>query len=126
MIRAVCRQRARGLEMTATRGTPASRSAARSAWVCPTASRFTPEARPVRMPATLAVLRPCRTRMTVAMAVHPRLVLALDHEVGAADRARELGLLPRELERRELVGNLHTVRQLEPDRPLRPLREPVQ
>ena len=35
MVRAVCRHRASGLEITATSGTAASRSAARSAWLAP-------------------------------------------------------------------------------------------
>src|SRR5689334_4594040 len=50
-------------------------------------------------------------------------VLALDDEVGAADRAGELRLLPRELEAGQLVGDLHAVRELEPDGPLAAVRE---
>src|SRR6478736_1328600 len=45
-------------------------------------------------------------------------VLALDDEVGAADRAGELRLLPRELEAGQLVRDVHAVRELEPDRAL--------
>src|SRR6478735_4572994 len=45
-------------------------------------------------------------------------VLALDDEVGAADRAGELRLLPRELEAGQLVRDVHAVRELEPDRTL--------
>src|SRR4051812_11036727 len=53
-------------------------------------------------------------------------VLALDHEVRTADRSRELGLLPRELELvGELVGDVHPVGELESDRPLPALGELV-
>ena len=45
-------------------------------------------------------------------------VLALDHEVRAADRPGQLRLLPRELERAELGGDLHPFGELEPDRSL--------
>ena len=46
------------------------------------------------------------------------LVLALDDEERTADRARELGLLARELEGTELLGYLHPLAELEPDRSL--------
>jgi inner membrane transporter RhtA len=53
-------------------------------------------------------------------------VLALDDEVGAADHPGQLRLLPRELEaRREFLGHVHAVGQLEPDRSLGPGLEPV-
>src|SRR5690348_7489961 len=54
------------------------------------------------------------------------LVRTLDDEVGAADDAGQLRVLPRELElRREFLGNLHPLGQLEPDGPLRPVLKPV-
>src|SRR5258708_16074144 len=42
-------------------------------------------------------------------------VLTLDHEVRAADRPGQLRLLPRELERAELGGDIHPFGELEPD-----------
>src|SRR5256885_873585 len=45
-------------------------------------------------------------------------ILALDHEVRAADRAGELRLLPRELERTELGGDVHPFGEFETDRSL--------
>src|SRR6266536_3772961 len=53
-------------------------------------------------------------------------VLALDHEVRAADRPRQLRLLPRELERAELGGHFHPFGELEPDRSLLRLVDRVQ
>src|SRR5438105_792124 len=45
-------------------------------------------------------------------------VLTLDHEVRAADRPGQFRLLPCELERAELSGDLHAFGELEPDRSL--------
>src|SRR5262245_41445805 len=54
-----------------------------------------------------------------ASAGRARSVLVLDVEVRAPDRSGELRLLPRELEaRRELLGDLHPVGELEADRAL--------
>jgi hypothetical protein len=66
MARAVWRQRSSGLVTTATSGTAASRSAVRSACSRPVSSSRTPAARPARTPEVFAVVRPCRTRITVA------------------------------------------------------------
>src|SRR5215510_4866529 len=66
MARAVCRQRSSGLVTTATRGTTDSRSAVRSACATPVSSSRTPAVRPARTPEVLAVVRPCRTKITVA------------------------------------------------------------
>ena len=53
-------------------------------------------------------------------------VLALDHEVRAANGAGQFRLLPRELESLgKLLGDFHAVRELEPDRALRPGLEAV-
>src|SRR4051794_770545 len=53
-------------------------------------------------------------------------VLTLDHEEGAADRAGELRLLPRELEAGcQFLGDLHPLGELEPDRALLPGRQAV-
>src|SRR6185437_1753341 len=50
----------------------------------------------------------------------PGSVLVLDVEIGTADRSGELGLLPGELElRRQLLGDVHPCRELEPHGPLR-------
>src|SRR5205085_3305104 len=45
-------------------------------------------------------------------------VRTFDHEVRAADRPGQLRLLPRELGRAELAGDLHAFGELEPDRSL--------
>ena len=67
MCRAVCAHRSSGLETTATRGTTARRCAVRMAWPVPASSSSTPGVRPASRPDTFAVVRPCLTRMTVAM-----------------------------------------------------------
>src|SRR5689334_13806571 len=66
--RAVSWQRSSGLLTRSARGTTASRSPARSAWVRPRSSRWTPAVRPARVPEALAEVRPCRSRIRVAMA----------------------------------------------------------
>ena len=66
--RAVCAHRSRGLATTAATGTAATRSPVRAACSRPWSSRLTPGVRPASSPVALAVVRPCRTRSTVAMA----------------------------------------------------------
>src|SRR6266487_1274327 len=61
----VSRQRTRGLLTTAASGTPASRSPAAFACSSPVSSSRTGWC-PARVPPALAVVRPCRSRMTVA------------------------------------------------------------
>src|SRR6516164_7254740 len=58
-------------------------------------------------------------RIRTSAIAGPGSVLVLDDEVGAADGSGQLRLLPRELEPRELLGNLHPLGELESDRPLR-------
>src|SRR6185312_11230194 len=64
---AVSRQRSSGLDTTPTRGTAASRSPARAAWSRPASSRLMPRALPASSPEAFAAVRPCRTRITVAI-----------------------------------------------------------
>ena len=64
---AVWRHRSSGLVTTAASGMAASRSPTLAACCSPSASRTTPELRPASTPALFAVVRPCRTRITVVM-----------------------------------------------------------
>ena len=65
---AVCRQRSRGLLTIAASGTTAEPLArSRVAWPCPVSSSCTPASRPASTPVAFAVVRPWRTRITVAM-----------------------------------------------------------
>src|SRR4051812_49166098 len=69
------------------------------------------------VPNTATRIATAPPRMTPATG-GDRSVLVLDDEVRAANGPGQLRLLPRELERGELVGNVHPVGELEPDRPL--------
>ena len=68
MAAAVSRQRTIGLETMPRSGSPASRSPSRATCSRPRSSSRTPGDRPASTPAVLAVVRPCLTKMTVAMA----------------------------------------------------------
>ena len=66
--RAVSRVRSSGLVTTAASGTGSSRAPTASACPRPISSRWTPGVQPARTPPAFAGVRPCRTRITVAMA----------------------------------------------------------
>src|SRR5690625_524463 len=103
---AVWRQRTSGLDTTRTRGTAARRVPVRTACSRPVSSSSTPGVRPARTPLTLAVLRACRTRMTVAMTGD-----ASPGGLGLQDRLEEVlrALLPRAGEHVLGVGVLDDV-----------------
>ncbi|KRD41368.1 hypothetical protein ASE38_17335 [Cellulomonas sp. Root930] len=68
MVRAVRRHRSGGLETTATdQRHPGDAFGSALGLAAPDLVEVDPGGTPVRIPATFAVLRPCRTRRTVAM-----------------------------------------------------------